>query len=102
MDAAVETRRLHYLRPAPIVNIELKSRIGGEDFGDLAQALGHGSGGQQRIVAFAQVVVIDVEVEREQVDRNRVGEAGGQVLVLIFLRVGAGGGGELARLPGVE
>src|SRR5208282_4379665 len=64
---ALRTQRFA-LRPAPIVDVEFKPRIGGKDFGDFAQAFGHRSGGQQRIVALPQIVVIDVEIEREQVD----------------------------------
>ena len=65
------------LRAAAVVDVEFESWIRGEDFGDFAQAFGHGSGGQQGVVALAQIVVIDVEIEREQVDGNRIGEAGG-------------------------
>src|SRR5208337_4969738 len=89
--------------PAPsIVDIEFESGIGREDLGNFPQPFGHGNWRQQGVVALAQVVVVDVEIEREQVDGNRIGEAGGEIVVLEFLRVGTVCGGKLARLPGVE
>src|SRR5258708_34136150 len=90
------------LPAAPIVNVELKSRVGRKKFCDVAEPFGHCSWSQQRIVALAKIVVIDVEIEREQIDRNRIREAGRKILVLEFLRVRTVGGGELARLPCVE
>jgi catechol 2,3-dioxygenase-like lactoylglutathione lyase family enzyme len=71
------SRTTRALGATAVVDVEFESGIRGEDFGDFAQAFGHGSGGQQRVVALAQIVVIDVEIEREQVDGNRIGEAGG-------------------------
>ena len=90
------------LSAPPIINVEFESRTRRKNFRDLAQAFGHCSWSQQRIVALAKIVVIDVEIEREQVDRNRICEAGGKILVLEFLRVRTVGSGELARLPCVE
>src|SRR5271157_3256580 len=63
------------LRPPPIVNVEFKSRIRRKDFSNLAQPFGHRRRRQQGIVALAQIVVVDVEIERKQVDRNRIREA---------------------------
>ena len=52
--------------------------------------------------ALAQIVIIHVEVNREQVDGYCVGEAGGQIFVLEFLGVGAVSGRKFACFPCVE
>src|SRR5579872_5113226 len=81
---------------------EFESLVGREQFGDLAQTLGERGRREQRIIALAQIVVIDVEIKREQVDGNRIGESGFEIFSLVALGVGAVRGGELAGLPGIE
>src|SRR5260370_33804119 len=99
-------RRLHsepkrFALPAPtIVNVEFKSRIRWKNLRDFAQAFGHCSRSQQRIVALAQIVVIDVEIEREQVGGSGIREAGCKILGLEFLRGRGVAAGRVARRPG--
>ena len=42
----------------------------------MAEALGQGRGGEERIVALAEIVVVEVDGEREHVDGQGVGEGG--------------------------
>lgn len=93
---------LDSLGAAAVVDVEFESGIGGEDFGDFAEALGHGCGGEERVVAFAEIVVVDVEIHGKKIDGDGVGEAGSEEFVLKFFGVGTVGSGELAGLPGVE
>src|SRR5579872_2199466 len=94
--------RLTRLPPA-VINRKLISLIGREDFGDFAQALGQGLRSEQAVVAFAQVVVVEVHGEREQVDGDRVGEGRAQKLRLgTLVDAGWGGGGAAAGVVGVD
>jgi hypothetical protein len=75
----------------------------------VAQALGQRRGGQQRIFAFAQVVVVEVERKREHVDGEGVGK--GRLFVVFAGALVEGHGcafgvvhrveGAAARFPGV-
>ena len=59
---------------APVVNLEFVSGIRREQTGDVAKPLGERRSGQQRVLALAQVVVIEVDSEREHIDGESVGE----------------------------
>jgi len=59
---------LFALRPAAIVDVEFEAWVWREDLGNFSQTLCHWSRGQQRIISLAQIVIVDVEVKREQVD----------------------------------
>ena len=45
---------------APVEHLKLVAGVGGEEPCDVAQTLGQGRSGQQRIFALAQVVVVEV------------------------------------------
>ena len=51
------------LRAPPVIYVEFESRVWRKNLRDLAQPFGHRSRRQQRIIAFAQIVVIDIEIE---------------------------------------
>ena len=59
---------------APVEDLEVIAGVGGEEAGDVAEALGQGGGGQQRILALAQIVVVEVNGQRQHVNSQRVGE----------------------------
>src|SRR5512135_3187935 len=84
-DSNTTRGRLVLRASAAIVNGKLKSWIGWKQFRHFAQALGQGRGGKQGIIALPQVVVVHIEVNREQIDGDCVRESGGQVLVLMLL-----------------
>src|ERR1019366_6486541 len=87
---------------ALVEDVELEAARRREEFVHLAQALGQGGWSQKRIVALAQLVVVHVEVEREQVDGDSVGKGGFEILLARLFRVGRVGGDDLAQLVGVE
>jgi len=70
-----------------VIDRELEAGIGGEQFVDLAQALGHALELAVDNRARA-VLVIHVEIQRQQVHRNRIGKSGQQVLMLGLLASG--------------
>ena len=59
---------------AAVKNLKFVAGIGGKKRGHVAQALGEGGRGQQRILALAQVVIVEVDGERKHVDGERIGE----------------------------
>ena len=59
---------------AAIEDLEVVAVVGGEKAGDVAEALGEGLSGQQRVLALAQVVVVEVDGEGEHVDGQGIGE----------------------------
>src|SRR5215469_1325785 len=87
---------------ALVQNGKFKTRVGGKQFRDFAQAFGQSRGSEQRVVAFAQVVVVDVEIEREEINGDGVGKRCFQVFGLVALGVGTAGGGEFAGFEGIE
>ena len=88
-----------------------RSRVWREEFGYEAEAFGEGLRGEERVLALAQLGVVEVDCERELVDGDGVGEGGFDVVGLGFFvdagfavdSVGlvAGDEGEAAALPGV-
>src|SRR5664280_1416372 len=90
------------LLPSAVVHGKLESRISREEFVDLAQALGQRVGSQQRIIAFAQVLVVHIEIQRQRVHGNGIGKGGQQVLVLGFLSLRSRGGCDFTQLVGVK
>src|SRR5271157_3736117 len=90
------------LLPSPVVHRELEAGIWWEQFVDLAQALGQRVRGQQRIVALAEVLVIHIEIQRQGIQRNGVGEGGQQVLVARLLCLWAVSSRDLAQLIGIK
>ncbi len=81
--------------------------VGGrKELGDFAQAFGESAGGEEGIFAFAEVVVVNVVVEAEQVDGEGVGEGGFEEFGLGFFvnagdAVGAFGEGVAAGVVGI-
>ena len=59
---------------APVQDLKLVASIGREQSGDVAQALRQRRCRQQRIFALPQVVVVEVDRERQHVDSERIGE----------------------------
>src|SRR5580704_1006535 len=62
------------LGTAAIADGELIRGIGREEAGDEAEPIGEGLRGKKRILAFAQLGVVEVDGERKLVDGDRVGE----------------------------
>src|ERR1035437_4261453 len=54
------------LLPSAVIHGKLEPRVRGEEFVDLAQALGQRVGSQQRIIALAQVLVVHIEIQRQR------------------------------------
>src|SRR5260370_35428644 len=73
---------------APVIDVELKPRIGREQRRDLRQALGHRRWRQQRIFALTQLVVINIQAQRKQINGNGVRKRGCRKIGARFL-VGA-------------
>ena len=48
----------------------------------MAEAFGQGGRGDERVFALAQVGVVEVDGEREQIDRDGVGEGGFEIVGL--------------------
>src|SRR5204863_102333 len=59
-------------------------------------------GSAQRIIPLPQIVVIPVEVQRQQINRDRIGEGRLEILVLEAFGVRAVARRQLASVPGVE
>src|SRR5579863_6763536 len=75
---------------AAIEDLEVVAGVGREESGDVAEALGQGWGGKQRVLAFPEVVVVKVDRQGEHVDGEGVREcrlevAGAGALVDSFL-----------------
>src|SRR5438552_18020072 len=71
--------------PPAIIDGKLKPGIRRKQFGNLAQPLRQRGGSKQGIIALPQVVIIHIQVKREQVYGNRVRKCGLQIIVLMFL-----------------
>src|SRR5208337_1956942 len=82
--------------PPPVIHGELKSRIWRKQIIDLPQTLGQRIRRQERIVAFPQVLVVQVQIQRQHVHRDGIGKGSQQVLVLRLLGFRAAGGGDFA------
>src|ERR1700733_977863 len=63
-----------WLPLAPIMNLEFVSWIGGEEVRYMTKPLGQPWRGQQRILALAKIVIIEVHCQREHVNGQRVGK----------------------------
>src|SRR5579871_4566322 len=87
---------------ALVEDCEFKSWVGREQLRDFSQTFGERRWRQQRIITLSQIVIVHIEVKREQVNRNRVGKRRFQIFGLVALGVRAVRGRELARLPGIE
>src|SRR6266568_788240 len=90
---------------AAVEDLEIVSGIGREEAGDVAEALGKGRSGKQGVFALTQVVVVEVDGQREHVDGQRIGERRFDIgvagaLVDAFEAVAAVAGAA-AGLPGV-
>lgn len=59
---------------AAVVDLEFVPRIGGKNTGDMPQAFSEGGSRKERVVALAEVMVIEVDREREHIDGESVGE----------------------------
>src|SRR6185503_11904300 len=59
---------------AAVKDLELVARIRREKAGDMAETLGESGRREERVFAFAKVVVIEIDGEREHVDSQRVRE----------------------------
>jgi hypothetical protein len=59
---------------AAVVDLEFVTGVGGEKNGDVAEALGEGGSGEERVFALAEVVVVEVNSKGEHVDGESVGE----------------------------
>ncbi|MGO9087085.1 MAG: hypothetical protein ACLQBK_17840 [Candidatus Sulfotelmatobacter sp.] len=95
--------RVELSLPAAFVkHREFESGIRRKQLRDLSQPLGQRRRRQKRIVALPEIVVIHVQVQRQQVDRNGVGKRRFQIFILETFRVRPVGGGQFARLPGIE
>src|SRR5579863_9937271 len=90
------------LTAALIQDRELESGIRGKQFGNFSETLGQRGRSEQRVIALAEIVIIDIKVKRQQVNRNCVGERRFEIFRLVAFRVGAVSGGEFAGLPGIE
>ena len=55
-----------------IEDLELVTRVGGEEGGYVTEALRKGGGRQEGVLALAQVVIVEVNGEREHIDSQRV------------------------------
>src|SRR5271165_1659180 len=82
--------------PPPVIHRELKSRIRREEIIDLPQTLCQRIRRQQGIIAFPQVLVVQVQIQRQHVHRDGIGKGSQQVLVLRLLGFRAAGGGDFA------
>ncbi len=65
------------LRPPLVVNRKFKPRIRRKQLRHFFQALCHLRRCQQRIVALAQIVVVHIDEQRQQIDGDGIGKAGG-------------------------
>ena len=62
------------LGTAAIANSELIGRIGRKEPGDEAESISQSLRGEERILAFTELGVIEVDRKRKLVDRDGVGE----------------------------
>ena len=69
------------LGTAAIANSELIGRIGRKEPGDEAESISQSLRGEERILAFTELGVIEVDRKRKLVDRDGVGEGGFQKVV---------------------
>ena len=65
-----------WLGAAAVADGELVAGVGGEEAGDEAEAVGEGLRGEERVLAFAELGVVEVDRERELIDGDGVGEGG--------------------------
>jgi hypothetical protein len=83
------------LRSSLVVDRELKPGIRREQLRDFLQPLCHLGRRQKGVIALAQVVIVHVDEQRQEIDGDGVGKAGGKIFVLVFLRIRTG---SVARL----
>jgi hypothetical protein len=67
------------LTAAAVTNLKLVAGVGGKHFGYVAESLGEGGGGEEGILALAQVGVVEINGEGEHVDGEGVSEGGLEV-----------------------
>src|SRR5271165_6007293 len=94
-----EKRRAKSEKPSllpPVIHGELKPRVWWEEIVDLPQTLSQRIRRQQGIVAFPQVLAVQVEIQRQHVPGDSIGKGSQQVLVLRLLRFGPAGSGNFA------
>ena len=89
------------LASALVVDRELKPRIRRKQFRYFPQPLRHLRRRQQRIVALPQIVIVDVNKQRQQVNRNRVGKVAASTRSYASPRPGPRSR-RFARLPRIQ
>src|SRR4051794_33532313 len=73
------------LRSATVEDVELEAGVWREELVHLLQAFGHGGRGQQRIFALAQFVVVHVQIQRQHIDSDGIGEGCAEIVILCLL-----------------
>src|SRR5882757_3815588 len=73
------------LRAATVADGKLVALVGREEFVDLTEPVGKGLRCQKWIFTLTQVLIVEVETEREQIDSECVGEGCFQVGVPCLL-----------------
>jgi len=95
------SRRKSRSEPSPVADGELIVGVGRKKFCNMSQSFRKGLGSQQRILAFAQLGVIEVERQGQEVDRDRIRERRLQELCPRAL-VNAGRAVSPSESPGAE
>ena len=85
---------------AAVEDLEVVAVVGGEEDCDVAESFGECWGGKQRVLAFAEVVIVEIEGQGKHVDGQGVREGG---LLIIFAGAFVGGhGGALSVRDGIK
>src|SRR5205085_8595328 len=84
---------------ALVQNGEFKPSIGRENFRNFAKALGQCGRSKQGIIAFPQIVIVHIQIKREQVNRDCVREGGFEIFGLVAFGIRAIRGRQFPRLP---
>ena len=77
---------------AAVADGELVGGVGWEEFGDEFEAGGEGCRGEEGVFALAELCVVEVDGEREEIHGEGVGEGGVLEVVALFFVDGGGGG----------
>src|SRR5437763_10502671 len=92
------------LAASAIKEVELKAWIGRENLRYSLQPFAQSRGRKQRVLALAQVVIIDIQVKRKQVNGDGVRKGrGGVIRPRLFVHApGIVAGGLFAKLKGIH
>ena len=99
---ALEEVGWSYLCPSLVVNRKVKAGIGRKQFRYFSETFCQRSWREQRVITLTQVLIVYIELKRQQINRDGIGECSRKELVFVLLSIGSACGGQLACVPGIQ